>query len=272
MSQVAVMGLTYLFYSFKYFLDSMVELDVHNVELWGGYPHLYAEDVTVADVKQIAQEMRRRDLSIICYTPEQVVYPLNIAAPDARARARSLEFFLRNAEIAAELEAKRMFVTSGWGYRDEPVAEAWKRSCDSLQKIAEKAASLGLSLVLEALRPEESNLVTDLPTLDQMTIDIGSPLVGCCLDTVAMAVAGESIDGYYERLGGRVDLVHFNDGNPSGHLVWGEGCLPLQEYVGQLESHRYRGYLTLELHPETYCLDPHGATKRSLRALAEVLE
>ena len=166
-SNVAVMGLTYLFYSFDYFLNSMADLGVRNIELWGGFPHLYVEDVTTADVRRIAKELHRRELNLVCYTPEQVVYPLNIAAADASARARSQEYFVRNAEVAAELGAEVMFVTSGWGYRDEPVAEAWKRSCDSLIKIATKASDLGLSLVLEALRPEESNLVTNVPTLER---------------------------------------------------------------------------------------------------------
>jgi fructoselysine 3-epimerase len=259
---IAGMNLHYVFWPFEEFLDALVHLEIERLELWGGSPHLYAEDVDEAAVAAIRARIESRGLQLVCYTPEQCVYPVNVAAREARLRERSLRYFMRSLEIAAELGASRMLVTSGWGYRSEPAGEAWKRSREALAAIAARAERLGLHASLEALQPTESNLVTDAPALARMVAEIDSPALDCCLDTVAMAVAGERVSDYVEALGDRLAHVHFNDGRPSGHLVLGDGTLPLAEYLDELAACRYDGSLTLEIAAEEYLLEPEAALAR----------
>ena len=166
-------------------------------------PHLYADDVSAADVARVRREIERRGLRLVCYTPEQCMYPVNWAAADASTRERSVRYFERSLEIAAELGAGMMLVSSGWGYRTEPPGDAWRRSRDPLQRVAETASDLGMNLVLEAFQPVESNLVVDLASLRRMLAEIDSPRVRACLDTVSMAVAGDTIDEYFVALGDR---------------------------------------------------------------------
>ena len=79
-------------------------------------------------------------MTLACFTPEQVVYPVNIAAFEDSLRERSVQYFLRNLEIAAELGASQMLVSSGWGYLTEQVSVAWERSRESLTRMAEPRA------------------------------------------------------------------------------------------------------------------------------------
>ncbi len=113
MSQISGMNLHYMLYSLDYFLDEMVKYEMSNVELWGGYPHLYSEDMTPAQVTSIRKKIEQRDLQLVCYTPEQLMYANNIAAPEAEIRKRSLDYYLKNIEITAELGTDRMLMTSG---------------------------------------------------------------------------------------------------------------------------------------------------------------
>ena len=271
MRQIAGMNLAYVFFPLTYFLDAMVEFGIESIELWGGMPHLYADDVSAADVSRLRREIERRDLNLVCYTPEQCAYPVNWAADDDSVRDRSLRYFARRLEMAAELGAQLMLVTSGWGYRTGPLGEAWKRSRDSLQCVASKASALGIRLVLEALQPVESNLVVDLASLERMLAEIDSEAIGVCLDTVAMAVADETIDQYFVAFGGALSHIHLNDGDPAGHLTWGDGSLPLADYLEQIARHNYRGHLTLEIADERYRLDPDEATRRGLAAVRRAL-
>ena len=270
-TQVAGMNLAYVFFPLSHFLDAMVEFEIESVELWGGVPHLYADDVSVADVARVRREMERRDLTLACYTPEQCSYPVNLAASGDHARERSVRYFERSLEIAAELGAGLMLVTSGWGYRTEPQDEAWKRSRESLQRIALRAGDLGVDLALEALQPTESNLVIDMRSLGRMLAEIDSTRVRVCLDTVSMAVAGDSIDEFFVTFGEALSHIHLNDGRPAGHLTWGDGSLPLVDYLEQIARRDYRGHLTLEIADERYRLDPDDATRRGLAAVRRAL-
>ena len=197
-------------------------------------------------------------MRLVCYTPEQCVYPVNWAAADDRQRERSVRYFERSLEIAAELGSTMMLVSSGWGFRTEPAGEAWKRSRDSLERVATRASDLGIDLVLEPFQPVESNLVIGLATLGRMLAEIDSPRVGACLEsTVSMAVAAATASTSTSLLSARLCPTSTSmTGTLPAISRWGDGALPLSEYVEQLARHEYRGYLTLEIADERYRLDP----------------
>lgn len=273
MSQVAGMNLHYLLYSLEYFLDSMATHNVKNIELWGGYPHLYSEDMTLDQVASIRKKIEKRNLKIICYTPEQLMYANNIAAKEVWIRKRSINYYLKNIEITAELGTTYMLMTSGWGYYHEPAEEGWNLSRESLAILARKAEELGVTLLLEPLQPFESNLVTDIKKLKQMLEEIDRPNVRGMLDIVAMAVAGDTIRDYFEGLGKELPHIHLIDGTPSGHLACGEGTLPLSpRYLGEIAGYGYEGYLTLELAASSYYTDPNMALRRALDYVREALQ
>lgn len=61
----------------------------------------------------------------------------------------------------------QILLTSGYGYFDEPKEQAWARMVDSLGQLSRKAEKEGVVLVLEPIRTDETNLVTDLPSLKE---------------------------------------------------------------------------------------------------------
>lgn len=270
-SKLAGMNLHYMNYSLEYFLQSMVKHEVANIELWGGFPHLYSEDVTLADAARIRREMESYDLHLICYTPEQLMYANNIAASEPDIRKRSIDYYMKNIEITQELGTNFMLMTSGWGYYDEPIAEAWSSSRDALAALAKRADELGVTLLLEPLQPFESNLVTNIHTLKQMLQDVNRNSLKGMLDIVAMAVAGDSIQDYFETLGADLRHIHLIDGNPSGHLAVGDGSLPIKSYLEEIDSFRYKGYLSLELAASSYYLEPDKAFQHSLKNIRSIL-
>lgn len=103
-----------------------------------------------------------------------------------------------------------------------------------------------------------------------MLNEVGSGSMTGLIDTVALAVAGDTIDDYFQALGS-VPHVHLIDGTPSGHLAWGDGNLPVESYLQQLADHRYAGYLTLELADSAYLMDPDAAFGRSVDKLRPLL-
>jgi fructoselysine 3-epimerase len=267
--QICGSNFAYQHHTLKRCLDDMAGLGRTRIELWCVAPHLHIPETDPAQLQQVRALLEERELSLACLTPEQVSYPVNIASGAQWLRERSLQLFLRAAEVCSELESPILFLTAGRGYEDEPMGPAWERSVAGLQAIVARAAELGVSCVLEPLQRVESNLVTDVQSLARMLRDVGSPALGVVIDTVAMAVAGNSINDYGDAFGDRIRHVHLVDGAPAGHLAWGDGTMDLRGILRDLSDLEYQGAMTFELFGDgSYALEPRPAVEKCLDAFA----
>jgi protein FrlC len=272
LDQVTGANFAYQHLAFEAFLDDMVALGREKVELWGIAPQLHIPRLTGATLADTRRQLDQRGLTVHCVTPEQVMYPVNIASPISWLREESVTLFRRAAEVCADLQAPLLFLTPGRGFENEPLHDAWQRSVDSLGEIASYAGALGVDCVLEPLQRVESNLVNDSRALRRMIDDVAVSNLGAALDTVAMAAAGETVSDYYANLGSLVRHVHLIDGRPTGHLAWGDGDLPLKDYLAAFEGAGYTGHFTFELFGDgTYARNPRAAVEQCLEAFSEVL-
>lgn len=239
------------------------------IELWGIAPHLdlfHASDAKVASVRKLLAD---HGLSVRIFTPEQVVYPVNIASGDADWRRASVECFRRAADIAAALGARHLFLTAGRGYESAAPDQAWEHAAQSLAEIAEHAAGLGLRCLLEPLRRPESNILHSAADLARMLEHLGREDMDAVLDLVAMAAAGDRPAEYLRRFGPRLAHIHVVDGTPAGHLVWGDGELPLADWLMELVGAGYGGTLSFEPFGDgRYALKPETALRRNLAGIA----
>lgn len=264
----AVMNNAYRFYSFSYFLDSMEKLGLGLVDLWGGVQHFDPYEADAAYIKRTKRLLNDRGLKIAAYTPELLGYPYNLADRYKEIREASLSYCRKNLWIAAELAAPVMLISPGWGMWDQPYEEAFLRSAESLGKLAEVAKKLGIMLALEHLTPQSSNLLNSADAVCRMVEMVEHPNLGAALDLGQMSVFGETVDTYFNRLGNRIQIVHMMDGSPDGHLAFGDGILPLQEYFNKLERAGYAGIITLEINDVRYGERPHEALRQCVNVLA----
>ncbi|MEH7384516.1 TIM barrel protein [Bacillus sp. JJ1521] len=271
-SQITGMNFHYLHYPLQYFLDSMVNYRFRRIELWGAAPHFYVEDLTVSEIRHIKKEIETRELEVICFTPEQCMYPINLAAKETTICERSINYFKKSIDAAVELEAPMVLVTAGWGYRNESRSDALRRARDSLEKLTVYADEQGIVLALEPLQKVESNLICTLADLKEMLHEIQSPNLKGMVDTIPLAVEGECLASYFTELQDDFVHIHFIDGNPNGHLAWGDGNLPLEKWIKTLSDNQYEGALTLEFTSSQYLQDPNAAIEQSLRALEPYLK
>ena len=149
----------YLRYPFEYFLDTAVLLGMQNVELWAAGPSFCLDTMDEAQMKEKAAQIRSREISVCCITPEQCQYPVNLAAEDEKIREYSIRNFERAFYAAEILNCPKVLVSAGCGYFNKPVEDAWKRSEESLYRLSEKAQKMGILLVLETLTPLSSNVL-----------------------------------------------------------------------------------------------------------------
>ncbi len=258
-------------YSLKYTLDSLQRMGAQEMEFYACFPHFHIDDVAACDVKRVAMMLKAHSLTVECFTPEQCLYPVNIAAKDVNARKRSLDVFKKSIQYGAELGAKYVVVLAGYGTLDEDESHAWTRSVESLGVLGDTAAAYGMTLVLET-SPREYTTTHNSKDVVRMIKEVGSPAIKGMIDTATLGYSGETMKQAIEDLKGNLCHVHIADGTPSGHLILGEGNLNLVHMLEKLDEAGYEGKLSLEILNDAYMKNPHRAMQLSYQRLKEFLK
>jgi fructoselysine 3-epimerase len=263
--QVAGMNIHYMRYSLDYFLDAQAAAGIKTIEFWTGVPHYYLDPMKYSDCRELKQKIESRDLKVKVFTPENCMYQYQFAATKPEIFENSFQYFSNGIKATAELGCKIMQCNSGWGYYDEDREDAWKRSREMLTKLAEVAQKEGVTLALESLRPEESNLVITVKDAKRMMDEINHPNMKVLVDTTAMGVAGETLQDWFDVFGKDIIHMHFVDGDPYGHLIWGDGKHNLEEFLITLQKNGYTGYLAQEITDSRYFKDPASHDIRNMK-------
>ena len=132
-----------------------------------------------------------------------------------------------------------------------------------LNRLAQYGASKNIPLAIEALQPMESVLVNTISDLKGFLDLVNHDNLKICLDFGAMAKAKENVNDYFEAFGTRVIHCHFVDGNPTGHMAWGDGTRCMSQDLNTLEKYNYTGLLSFEIVNRVYYRKPFEADKKS---------
>lgn len=256
-SQLAGMNIHYRNYSLEYFLDAQVQAGFHSIELWAGSPHFFLSNMEYDDCKRVRHMAESRGLTISVITPENCTVPYQFACAEPEMYKRSYDYFCRGLDAGEELGCKIMAVHSGRGNLNEDREEAWKRGRDMLYRLADYAQKKGITLAMESLRPDETNLGVTLADVKRMFTEINHPNFKTMIDTCAMGVSGETPEQWFRELGDEnIIHMHFIDGTPYGHLIWGDGNHNLKDWLKTLQAHNYRGLLSQEITAAQYYSNP----------------
>lgn len=269
-SQILTSNYPYHKYSLKYALNSLERIGAHKIEFYACYPHFHMDDIRFWDVKRLRRQLTAHKLKARCFTPEQCMYPVNIAALDVSARKRSMEVFGKSIQCGAELGAEFVVVLAGYGTLDEDEKDTWKRSVESLKRLGELAESHDVKLVLET-SPREYTTTHNSKDAVKMIREVGSPALSGMIDTATLGYSGETMQRAIEDLEGKLSHVHIADGMPNGHLVLGEGDLDILDMLRQLDDIHYEGALSLEILNDKYVRNPHDAMKDSYEKLKQYI-
>lgn len=148
----------------------------------------------------------------------------------------------------------------------------WGRCRDHLGRLCLAAGREGILLVMESLRQDESNLVYSLERARRMYEEIHHPNLKMMVDNIATGAAGETLEDWFQAFGDDLIHMHFLDGDPWLHNVWGDGNTALARQIQTLNDHHFTGYLVQEVADEHYFTDPYAADRRNFRVLERFLQ
>ena len=271
-SQLVAMNQHYRRFSLDYFLDCQEKVGFQNIELWCGGAHFWIDSKGFEDPKPLQKKLRDRGLSVVSVTTPSMAYQYQYGSQEKELLEESFKYFSNGIRLASALGADRIVCNSGWGYYNENPDDMWKRVRDHLYRMAEFAKDYGIVCVMESLRDDETNIVNSLATAKKMYDDVSHPNLKMMVDSIATGAAGETLDDWFDVFGKDLIHMHFLDGDPYLHNVWGDGNTPLEAQLETMNRRGFTGYLVQEIADEKYFDNPFDADIRNMRVLERFIE
>ncbi len=270
--QLVNMNQHYRRFSLEYFLQCQQQLGIEQIELWCGASHFWLDHEGWGDLTHLKQQLKDHHVRVVSLTAPSMAYQYQFAAQEPEDLAYSFRYFSNAIRLTAALGADRMTINSGWGYLQEHHSTMWNRCRDHLGQLCRVAEREGVCLMLESLRDDESRLVWNLASAQKMFHEIRHPYLKMMVDTIATGAAHESLEQWFAAFGEDLIHMHFLDGDPWVHHVWGDGNTSLAEQISIMTAHHYAGYLVQEVADEAYFSDPFAADRQNFRILERFVE
>ena len=248
------------------------DIGFDGIELHGMRPHAYPYDMDAERCDEVLRLKEQHNLEISMYTPELLMYPYNLSSPDKKERDESVEYVKKSIEVGNRIGTKRVQVTCGHaGYFTDRRSNL-ANVTDSLQRVAGHLDKYNINLIVEALTIMESNSVVMLDDLVEIIDKVGSPNIKSMADSAMVMTNWEPLDDYFEKLGDRLDYIHWGDsmGTAENHLSIGAGMVDVEAFFDIVHRHGYDGWVSLELFGK-YIREPEMHAARELRILKALL-
>lgn len=239
------------------------------VELWGGRPHAYPPDLLSGEIEMVRRLADEYHMPVEIYTPEHNAYPFNYMMGTHRQWEDAMDYLTCAIRCGKELGVAFVLISMGHsGFLTYP--ERKERLLCSLDRIRREAEAREQPVVLETLTPLESDTCTHPEELADVLDSIASPLLFGMCDVVVPFVMGEDPVNYARILGNRFVHLHLADSNgyDETHLIFGEGCMKVEQIMRDFLAAGYNSRATLELVTH-YIEDPSRASQRILMKAKE---
>jgi len=182
--------------------------------------------------------------------PEPVFEP-SLSNRCAGVRRRRLDYTRTCLELAAEVGAPCVSITSGRPQALVSPADGMAWFADACAELSEHADALGVRIGIEY---EPGLLVETAAEVAEILRRVDHPRLGANLDVGHAVCAGEDPVESIRMLGPAIWNLHLEDirGRKHHHLVPGEGDIDFGRVFAALREVGYNGYVTVELYT---CVD-----------------
>ena len=241
------------------------------VDIWGGRPHVYRQDLSLAELKDLRQIIEDHGLIVSSFMPAFYRYPHSLSNPNPKIREDSIEYMRQCIDNAAVLGAKIVLVVPDLSIYGQTREETLKRMIDSIGVVAQYASRYDLKLGVEILYYDETDYLNSADDALDIIDQVGSENIGVVLDTGTLNLSKESPEDILAKLGDLMLQIHVNDNNggkAQQNLIPGEGTYDFKGLMQILKKYDYRGFLSAELSKE-YAADPEPALKTTADRLRE---
>jgi protein FrlC len=260
----------YFNYSLPYAIKDLGELGYDGVEIWGGRPHMYKNDLDF-EINQIKDMLKKFNMDICNFIPAQFRYPSILCSQNEIVRKDSINYIKSAIDNAKKLGSPSVSLCPGMVLFDQEINIGWENLIKSFEELEEYAKDKNILLFIEPAHRFETNLILTIEDCLRMLEILDSDIFGILIDTGHCYLNGEDFEEILPKCKGYPLHFHIDDnfGDSDSHLIPGEGSINFKELVRALQSIDYKGYVSAEL-GSSYIMDSHNACKKTLTKLKEI--
>ncbi len=243
------------------------------VDLWGGRPHAYCEDITAEKAAKLKALIKKLGMQIPCFIPAQFRYPTCLCSPDEGVRAASVEYIKKSITASLSLGCKNVSLCPGHTLYGQGYERGMEALAASVKELWEFAGEKGATLLMEPAHAFETDLIVTVADCVRFIKNYSFDGMGIVLDTGHCFVNKESLVDCVSLLEDIPFHIHLDDnaGLSDDHKIPGEGNIGFVPFLKALQEIGYDGFLTLEL-GWGYTPEPDAAAYKSRKVVESLLQ
>lgn len=241
------------FLYFNYPLDEAIRriaaLGYDGVEIWGGRPHAYCDDIDQEEATRLTKLIEEVGLEISAFIPAQFRYPTCLCSGNPKIRTASVDYIKKSITTATMFGCHKVSICPGHTLFGQGHESGMKALADSCKELLAFAQQKQVSLLMEPAHPFETDLIVTVDDGIRFIRDYGFKDLGIALDTGHCFINKESLPDCVVSLTSVPFHIHIDDnsGQSDDHKVPGEGEICFEPFLKALLQERYEGFLTAEL-------------------------
>jgi protein FrlC len=270
--KLSLSSFVYYNYSLEDAIQHTASAGFDGIDIWGGRPHAYRQDLGEKELKNLIQLLRDVGLSVASFIPAQFRYPTCLCSPNETIRKDSVRYIQDSIETAAALGAPVVSVCPGHTLYGQSREDAIQRLGESLWAICQFAARHQIRIAIEPADRYETDLLNTCQDSLKLVRELGLMNLGVLMDNGHAYVMGEPAAEAVKQMADKLFHVHIddNDGLRDQHLVPGEGNFDFKPFIQALRDVDYDGFLGVELGWD-YTIDPDSAANLTVERMREIL-
>lgn len=265
---ISISSFVYLNYPLHEAIKRIAEFGYQGVEIWGGRPHAYRQDLSGREIEALKGLIEEEGLDVSGFIPAQFGYPTNLCIANEQVRQDSIAYLQEEIRVAATFGAPLVSLCPGHRVYGQSKEDGWERLKDSIRTLSASAVQQGVRLAIEPADRYETDVVQTTDDVLRLLQELELENVGVVLDTGHAYVVGEELSQVVRELGEVLFHIHIDDnhGQRDEHLIPGDGEIDFLPFLEALEGVGYSGYLVAEL-GFGYTIDPDQAVQDTMERL-----
>ena len=222
------------------------ELGFDGLELGAVRPHGFPDDLSFEQRKQLLKYAQKKKVEFAAICPISTNF--NIASPIEGERNATKKYIIDCIHLAQDLDCAIIRVDGGWSVKPFLAIDGWSWATEGLSAVAKEAEKNGVSLVLEPVNSQRSDIVTSSHGMEKMIQNIGSVALKPMIDLYHLHMENENPVEVINRLGSKLAHIHFLDARKvdRARLIPGKGELDLITIMDALTRVGYDHWLSFE--------------------------
>ena len=270
--KISISSFLYYNYSLEEAVKRISRCGYQGIEIWGGRPHAYRNDLTEDEILNLRKLVEKSQLEISAFIPAQFRYPTSLCSPNTKIRKDSVEYMKDSIITSLKFGCKKVSICPGHTLYGQGYENGMEQLSTSIRELHKFAFEKDVILLIEPAHSFESDLILTIKDGVDFISRLGLDNLGIAMDTGHCYIHKESLIECISLLKDFPYHIHIDDnhGISDDHKIPGEGKINFLPFFSELKKNGYDGFLTVEL-GWNYIMEPDLAATKSRHKIESLL-